>query len=111
QRTVRQGLWSAAIISVPGCLILWHGEAILLVLNQPPELAVLAQAYLRALLWAMPGFLGFLVLRSFVAALQRPRAALLAALAAIAFNAAANWVLIYGKLGFPALGLVGAGLA
>ncbi len=111
QRTVRQGLWSAVIISVPGCLILWHGEAILLVLNQPPELAVLAQEYLRALLWAMPGFLGFLVLRSFVAALQRPRTALLAALAAIGFNAAANWVLIYGKLGFPALGLVGAGLA
>lgn len=111
QRTVRQGLWSAVIISVPGCLILWHGEAILLALNQPPELAVLAQEYLRALLWAMPGFLGFLVLRSFVAALQRPRTALLAALAAIAFNAAANWVLIYGKLGFPALGLVGAGFA
>ncbi|KAA0911547.1 MATE family efflux transporter [Pusillimonas sp. ANT_WB101] len=111
QRTVRQGLWSAVIISVPGCLVLWHGEAILLALNQPPELAVLAQEYLRALLWAMPGFLGFLVLRSFVAALQRPRAALLVALAAIAFNAAANWVLIYGKLGFPALGLLGAGFA
>lgn len=111
QRTVRQGLWSALIISVPGCLILWHGETILLALRQPPELAALAQEYLHALLWAMPGFLGFLVLRSFVAALQRPRAALMAAMGAIAFNALANWVLIYGKLGFPALGLVGAGMA
>ncbi len=111
RRTVRQGLWSAVAISIPGCLALWHGEAILLFLRQPPELAAMAAHYLRALLWAMPGFLGYLVLRSFVAALQRPRAALAAALCAISFNILANWVLIFGNLGFPALGLVGAGVA
>ena len=68
--TVRQGLWTAVLISLPGCLALWHGEQILLLLRQPPELAALAGEYLRALLWAMPPFLGFLVLRSFLAALQ-----------------------------------------
>ncbi|KDC45957.1 MATE family efflux transporter [Bordetella bronchiseptica] len=111
RRTVRQGLWTAVIYSVPGCLLLWHGEAILLAIDQPPELAAQAGAYLRALMWAMPPFLGFLVLRSFVAALQRPRSAFLIALAAIVLNVFGNWVLVFGNLGAPALGLVGAGLA
>lgn len=37
RRTVRQGLWTAVIYSVPGCLLLWHGEAILLAIDQPPS--------------------------------------------------------------------------
>ena len=111
RRTVAQGLWAAALISVPGCLALWYGEAILLAIRQPPELAAQAGVYLRALLWGLPPFLGFLVLRSFTAALQRPRAALWVALAGILFNALADWALVFGKLGLPPLGLVGAGIA
>ncbi|MBO9356090.1 MATE family efflux transporter [Bordetella petrii] len=111
RRTVAQGLWTAVIISVPACLALWHGEAILLAIRQPPELAAQAGVYLRALLWGLPPFLGFLVLRSFVAALQRPRSALWVALAGILFNAVADWALVFGKLGFPPLGLIGAGIA
>jgi len=111
RRTVAQGLWTAVIISVPGCLALWHGEAILLAIRQPPELAAQAGIYLRALMWALPPFLGFLVLRSFVAALQRPRSALWVALAGILFNAVADWALVFGHLGFPAMGLIGAGIA
>ncbi|WP_459618249.1 MATE family efflux transporter [Bordetella sp. 2513F-2] len=111
RRTVRQGLWSAVLVSVPGCLLLWHGEALLRAMDQPAGLARDAGAYLRALMWGMPAFLGYLVLRGFVAALQRPRPALVAALAAIGLNVLANWVLIYGHWGFPAMGLVGAGIA
>ena len=101
--TVRQGLWTAVLISLPGCLALWHGEQILLLLRQPPELAALAGEYLRALLWAMPPFLGFLVLRSFGGA-AKPRWAFIVAVAGIAFNVLGNWVLVFGNLGAPALG-------
>ena len=44
-------------------------------------------------------------------ALERPRPVLLAGLAAVAFNALANYALIFGKLGMPALGIIGSGLA
>ena len=111
RRTVRQGFWSAVLISVPGCLALWYGEHILILLRQPPALAALAGEYLRALLWAMPPFLGFLVLRSFMAALQQPRWAFIVAIGAILFNVLGNWALVFGNLGFPALGLIGAGVA
>jgi MATE family multidrug resistance protein len=56
-------------------------------------------------------FLAYLVLRSFIAALERPRWALLACLVALVFNVGANWVLMFGHLGSPALGLTGSGIA
>ena len=45
------------------------------------------------------------------AALERPRPALIAGLLAVAFNALANYALIFGKLGMPALGIIGSGFA
>ena len=108
--TVRQGLWTAVLISLPGCLALWHGEQILLLLRQPPELAALAGEYLRALLWAMPPFLGFLVLRSFLAALQN-RAGPSSWRWPASRSTCSATGLVFGNLGAPALGLVGAGVA
>ena len=108
--TVRQGLWTAVLISLPGCLALWHGEQILLLLRQPPELAALAGEYLRALLWAMPPFLGFLVLRSFLARCKNRAGpsswrwpASRSTCSATGCWCSATWA--------PALGLVGAGVA
>ena len=45
------------------------------------------------------------------AALDRVGPTLVAGLVAVVFNAGANYVLIFGKLGLPALGVVGSGLA
>jgi MATE family multidrug resistance protein len=53
----------------------------------------------------------YIVLRSFVAALERPVWALLVTGSAILFNIAANWALVFGHLGLPALGLRGSGMA
>jgi multidrug resistance protein, MATE family len=111
RRTVRQGLWAAAFLSLLAWLVLWHGERILLAMGQSPALSKDAGLYLRALMWEMLPFLAFLVLRSFIAALERPRWALAICLLAVAFNALANWCLMFGKLGFPALGIVGSGIA
>ncbi len=112
RRTVRQGLWSVVAISVPIWAILWYGEAILVgLLGQDPELAASAGQYLRALQWSLLPFLGYLVLRSFIAALERPVWGLWIGLVGWLVNAAAAWCLIFGNLGFPRLELVGAGIA
>ena len=39
------------------------------------------------------------------------KVAVVAGLIAVVFNAGANYVLIFGKFGLPALGVVGSGLA
>lgn len=111
RRTVRQGLWVSGVIAVPTWLLLWQGETILLAMGQKPELAQAAATYLHALQWALLPFCGYVVLRSFLSALQRPMWALTVSIAANLFNVLANWCLIFGNLGFPALGLTGAGVA
>nr|WP_110753992.1 MATE family efflux transporter [Phyllobacterium leguminum] len=111
RRTVRQGLWLALIISLPLWLILWHTEEILLLMGQRPELAREAGRYMHALQWSILPFYGYIVLRSFVTAFERPGWATIVVVFAVAFNALADWCLMFGKLGFPALGVVGSGLA
>jgi MATE family multidrug resistance protein len=111
RRTFRQGLWASVLIAVPSWLLLWHTEAILILFDQEPQLAADAQVFVRALQWGMLPTLGFIALRSFFAALERPLSAMLVTAAAILFNIAANWALVFGHLGLPALGLRGSGIA
>jgi MATE family multidrug resistance protein len=111
RRTFRQGLWTAVMIAVPSWILLWHAEAILILFDQEPQLAADAQTFVHELQWGLLPALGYIVLRSFVAALERPVWALMVTGTAILFNIIANWVLVFGHLGFPALGLRGSGIA
>ena len=111
RRTFRQGLWLALAVTLPVWIILWHAETIFLWLGQEPELAALAGPYMRSLQWSLLPFLGYLVVRSLIAAMERPMPALWVGIAAIGFNALAGYALIFGHFGFPRLGLVGGGIA
>ncbi|WP_038361261.1 MATE family efflux transporter [Bosea sp. UNC402CLCol] len=111
RRTVRQGFWAAATMAGPMWLVLWQAEAILNAMGQDPALSKAAASYVHTLQWGLLPFFFYLCLRGFVAALQRPRWAFIVVLFAVAFNAFANWCLMFGHLGFPALGLPGSGLA
>jgi MATE family multidrug resistance protein len=111
RRDVRAAFWAAAAATLPAWLLLWHCEAVLLALGQEPALASLASDHVRALMWAIPLFCGFVVLRGFLAAEQRPGAALAVAFAGVVVHVPLNFWLIHGGLGVPALGVVGAGLA
>lgn len=110
RRTVRQGLWACVTVAIPIWIVAWNGEAILLAIGQEPRLAHNAGQYMRALQWSLLPFLFFLVLRSFLAALERPGWALFIGLLAIPVNFGAAYVLMVGSFGLPALGLIGVGL-
>lgn len=108
---IHQGLWLALLVCLPVWAVLWHTEAILLAMGQSAAASALAASFMRTLQWALLPYLGFLVLRSLLAATGLQRWTLLVALLAIAVNAALAWALMFGQLGLPALGLPGAGLA
>ena len=112
RRTVRQGMWLALIAVIPLWLFLWFGaEPALLAMGQEPHLAALAGDYLHTMQWAALPFYWYIVLRSFVSALERPGWALAVVAFAVVFNGVADWALMFGHLGMPALGIVGAGIA
>jgi MATE family multidrug resistance protein len=110
RRTVRQALWAATAITLPVWLILWHTESILVAMGEDPGLSADAGRFAHTLQWAMLPALYYLVLRSFVAALERPGWSLAVGLGGVACNALVNYGLIFGRFGLPALGLTGAGI-
>ncbi|MFN3388750.1 MAG: MATE family efflux transporter [Allosphingosinicella sp.] len=110
RRTARQAMWAGAAICVPVWILLWQTEALLLLLGQDPGLAADAQTMVRALQWGLLPYLFYLVLRSFVSALERPLWSLVIVIAAVVYNGLINYALIFGKFGFPALGLLGVGI-
>ena len=90
--------------------MLWNTKAILIALGQEPALADGAQHLIRALQWGMLPTLFYLVLRSFVSALERPMWSLIIGMGGVLLNAVLNYALIFGKFGLPALGITGAGI-
>ena len=112
RRTVRQAMWSVVILVLPMWAVLWNSRAIRILLGQDPVLAAAAESLARHLMWALlPAFL-YLVLRNFLAALERPGWSLVVAVGAVIVNAVVNTALIFGvpNIGLPALGLAGAGI-
>ncbi|MSO75569.1 MAG: MATE family efflux transporter [Alphaproteobacteria bacterium] len=111
QQAVRHGLWLSLWVSLPVSLLLWETERLLLRLGQDPGNAALAGDYGRALMWGYCPVLGYVVLRCFVSVHGHTRILLAISLAGILLNAALVYVLMFGHLGFPALGVVGAGIS
>ena len=111
RRTVRQGLWVALALGLPAWLLLWHIAPLLHLFRQDPALIAAAEPFVRAAMWGFVPALWFVVLRNFIASLERPRAAMVIMLIGISFNGIAAYGLIFGRLGMPALGLRGAGIA
>jgi multidrug resistance protein, MATE family len=110
-RAVRQGLWLGALLALPLMLVLWQARPLLALAGQDPEVARLAAAYLGAILWGVLPNLWYTALRGFAEGIAKPRPILIVTLAAAGLNVFGNWVLMYGNLGMPALGLVGTGIA
>lgn len=111
RRTVRQALWASITICVPIWLTLWFSEPILLALGQEPALADMAGHFLRVAMWGLLPYLGYVVLRYYVSALERPIWGLIVTSGGVAFNALICWALVYGRLGLPEMGLTGAAVA
>jgi MATE family multidrug resistance protein len=110
-RITGAGLTLAILLTVPFVGGLTTLDRPLHALGYDPALAAEIGRFLRAIAWGGPAFLGFAVLRSLLAALSHTRAVMVVLLTCVAGNAGLNWVLIYGHLGAPALGVAGSGYA
>jgi MATE family multidrug resistance protein len=108
---VRQGIWIALIASVVTVAIVVQAEPLYRWAGVDEEVIHVAMGYLRAIAWGVPASLVYVALRHVAEGLGHTRPPMLIAVAALPVNAALNYVLIFGKLGFPKLGGVGCGWA
>jgi len=79
-------------------------------MGQPDDVARLAIKYYRILVFSMIPFMFFFTLKQFAEGIGNTVNAMVITLTANLVNVAVNYVLIFGKFGFPALGLTGAGI-
>ena len=107
----QQALWLALGLGVLGALLLRSMGPVLVWMDVDPEIRPLAHGYLNALSWGMPGAAILLALRSYTEAMSHTRPVLWISLLGLLINIPANYILIHGLFGLPALGGVGCGWA
>ena len=110
-RWLAQGVYLACIVTPP--LMLFAGLASLgfVRFGIAPQVAVPAAGYLRVLLWSTLPLLLYGAARRYLQGVGEVRVITATYVGANLVNWFLNWVFIYGKLGFPALGVRGSALS
>lgn len=110
RRSARMALWLSIGYGVLALPAMWYSEPILLAVGQAPVVAELAQEYLRIAGFGLVAVLCQLTLASYLAAMERTQVVLWITLAGLPLVVFLNWVLIFGNLGAPEMGVRGAAI-
>ena len=111
RRSTRMGLWLSLLYAALVMPLLWWAYPVLILLKQEPEVARTAAQYLRVAGWGLFPALLVMVLKSYLAALERTQIVLWITVAAAVVNGITNFALIFGNWGAPELGVIGAAIA
>jgi MATE family multidrug resistance protein len=112
RRWLVHGAYLAVLITVPLTAI---GVGVLVPglrhVGLDPEVEALSRPYLRTVTWSLLPLLLYATFRRYLQATDRAVPVTVALVSANAVNVVANWALIFGHLGAPALGVQGAAWA
>lgn len=106
---LRDAVLLAIILTPVAFLLFWNASDIYFLLGQKPELVELAKLYLHGLAWGL--FPKFILIASFelLIGLGHSRTIMIVTMISIPFYILFSYTLIFGKFGFPMLGIAGAG--
>lgn len=105
-----------SILLYGGLSVILFGVAMLLIsvmpmLNGDPQVIAMAVPYYKYLAWSLFPFMIFAAFKQFLEGVGNTKVAMVIVITSNLVNVLFNWLLIYGNLGFPAMGAPGAGLA
>jgi MATE family multidrug resistance protein len=110
-RALQRGVIMAVLLTVPAAGLLTAAAPVFKWAGQPQEVIPLAAGYaIRSVPGVLP-FLLFIVLRQTLQSMRRTAPIVAAIVGANLANAGLNWVLIFGHLGIPAMGVLGSAWA
>lgn len=107
----RQGLWLSQMLAIPLFFLMRNIGIVMTWLDVTPNIIPIALSYLDALSWGVFPLSAYMSLRFFNEGLSVTRPGMYFAAIGVVINIGANYVLMYGTLGFPELGATGCGYA
>lgn len=107
----QHGLWINIVTAVLLTVVVMGLAQGLNFLNQPEEVVRLTIPYLYIITASLFPFMIFQTFKQFAEGLSQTKQAMYVTIFCNLVNVFLNWVLIYGKLGAPEMGLNGAGIA
>jgi MATE family multidrug resistance protein len=108
---VRQGLWLAIFSSFFIIVIITNADWLFQLFGIDKDATDIANRYLKAAAWGIPGVMLYVTLRYVCEGLGHTVEPMLIAGTALIINGFLNYILVYGKFGFPELGGEGCGWA
>ena len=111
RRDTRLGLWLSIGFGVISYPLFWWSDPLMQALGQKPEVAILAQDFLRIAGLGMIPALLVMALKGYLAALERTQVVLWTTLTAVLVNGVLAYALIFGHWGAPELGVRGAAIS
>ena len=110
-RALQRGLVLALGLTVPCGALLLTAQPFLTWIGEPREVVPAAALFARIMIPSVAPFLAFVVFRQTLQAMGRMRAIVMIIVLANLLNGLLDWMLIFGRLGAPAMGVAGAAWA
>jgi MATE family multidrug resistance protein len=108
---LHQGVWLACSLALPVMALTWLAFSTLDLWGLHPETRRLVGPYMQAISTSALPLLLYAAFRRYLQGMHVVRPIMIALITANIINAGGNWVLIYGHLGMPALGVAGSAWA
>lgn len=105
----KDGLWLAILITIPAIALLWNMSPVFLLFGQPASVVALAKSYLHPLAWGILANFIMIACLEVIMGVGHARVILVFSILSVSLNIFCSFILIFGKFGFPALGIAGAG--
>ncbi len=108
---IRQALWLAVILGLVFTVVILKMGPLFTLFKTQAEVIPEAEAYLHALSWGVLPLSIFVTFRYLADGLSITKTTMYVSFIGLMLNIPLNYILMFGKLGFPALGAQGCGYA